>query len=104
MSESFIQLPPDSSGKRARSIARTINSTLVFEEVMLIADPTNGDLVPIASQPTLNSINTNVANYTGTPNATPPSAGVVLLGFDSSGGELRRVLTDSSGKMIITLL
>jgi len=36
MSESYIQLPPDGTGKKARSIVRTINGVDVHEEVMVV--------------------------------------------------------------------
>jgi hypothetical protein len=37
--ESFIQLPPDSTGKRARSIQKTISGNQVHDEVIDISSP-----------------------------------------------------------------
>jgi len=39
MSESYIQLPPDSTGKRARTIRRTIGGVEVHDRVVAITEP-----------------------------------------------------------------
>jgi hypothetical protein len=39
-----------------------------------------------------------LSSFVGTPDSSPPSKGVVLLGYD--GTYLRRVLVDSSGKLL----
>jgi hypothetical protein len=37
--ESFIQLPPDSTGKRARSVQKTVGANAVQDEVIAISSP-----------------------------------------------------------------
>lgn len=44
MVESFIQLPPDSTGKKLRSLELTIGANTVHQEVMTLADE-NGNIV-----------------------------------------------------------
>jgi hypothetical protein len=60
---------------------------------LAIQNPPNLDvaLSTRASESTLSS-------FVGTPDSSPPSKGVVLLGYD--GTYLRRVLVDSSGKLL----
>jgi len=43
----------------------------------------------------------NISDATGTPDSSPPTKGVVLLGFD--GSALRRVRTTSDGKLLAVL-
>jgi len=45
MSESYVRVPPDSTGKKLRAIERTISGETVLDEVLEIADPTTGDVI-----------------------------------------------------------
>lgn len=45
MSEDYIQLPPDSLGKRVRALKRTIGNIDVYERVVAIAEPLSGNLL-----------------------------------------------------------
>ena len=58
MSESYIQLPPDGTGKKVRAIKRTVNGDEVYEEAYVIIDPSSGE--PIT--PLKEGGNVNVSN------------------------------------------
>ena len=45
MSESYIQLPTDSTGKKARSIQRTVGENSVQDEVVEVARATDGTII-----------------------------------------------------------
>ena len=45
MSESYIQLPPDSTGKKARALKRTVVGEEVHEECFAIVEPVAGEVV-----------------------------------------------------------
>jgi len=45
MSDSFIQLPPDSTGKKLQTLEHTVNSTQVHGQVFHISDPVNPDFI-----------------------------------------------------------
>lgn len=46
MSESYIQLPPDSTGKRARTIRRMVGGVEVHDRVVAIAEPQGNIIDP----------------------------------------------------------
>ena len=46
MSEDFIQLPPDSTGKKIRALLRNIAGRDVYERVVTIAEALTGELIP----------------------------------------------------------
>lgn len=46
MSESFIQLPPDSTGKKVRTLKRTVADQEVHERITLLAEALTGELMP----------------------------------------------------------
>jgi len=58
VSESYIQLPPDGTGKKVRALKRTVNGNEVYEEAYVIVDPSTGE--PIT--PLKEGGNVNVAN------------------------------------------
>jgi len=58
MSESYIQLPPDGTGKKVRALKRTVNGSEVYEEAYVIVDPSTGE--PIT--PLKENGNVNVSN------------------------------------------
>lgn len=45
MSESYVVVPPDSTGKKVRTIARTIGGAEVHDRVVEIASPTDGAVI-----------------------------------------------------------
>jgi len=58
VSESYIQLPPDGTGKKVRAIKRTVDGNEVYEEAYVIIDPSTGE--PIT--PLKEGGNVNVSN------------------------------------------
>jgi hypothetical protein len=56
MSEGFIQLPPDSSGKKVRTISRTVAGQEVHERAAVIVDPSTGNIMKVASDDTLSKV------------------------------------------------
>lgn len=46
MSEDYIQLPPDSTGKRVRALRRTVGGLDVYERAMVLAESLTGELIP----------------------------------------------------------
>lgn len=45
VSEEYIQLPPDSTGKKLRSLKRTVGANEVYEEVFAIIEPSTGEAI-----------------------------------------------------------
>ncbi len=58
MSEEYIQLPPDSTGKKLRSIEMTIGANTVQHEVMVIADSNGTVINPLSENGTVTFTNT----------------------------------------------
>jgi len=62
MSEGFIQLPPDSTGKKVRTISRTVGGQEVHERAVVIVDPSTGNIMKVASEDTLAAIKAALAS------------------------------------------
>lgn len=45
MSEDYIQVPPDSTGKRLRTLKRTVEGREVHEEAFVLVNPFTGELI-----------------------------------------------------------
>lgn len=52
--DSYIQLPPDSTGKKTRAMDQSISGSTVYQQNVLIGDPTTPDVVTVNSDGSLN--------------------------------------------------
>jgi hypothetical protein len=77
-------------------IIKLLEETGVLVDIESIPNPSNLDvaLSTRASESTLSS-------FAGTPDSSPPSKGVVLLGYD--GTYVRRLRVDSTGRLLLVL-
>jgi hypothetical protein len=77
-------------------IIKRLEETGVLVDIESIPNPPNLDvaLSTRASESTLSS-------FVGTPDSSPPSKGVVLLGYD--GTYVRRLRVDSTGRLLLVL-
>lgn len=92
MAESFIQLPPDSSGKLLRTVNQTINAQLVNQEGMLIASPTTADIAAVKAASTAVGASDPCLAVGLSPNSPLP-AGTAVIGH---------VITDSGSVATVT--
>jgi len=81
MSESYIQVPPDSTGKKVRTLELTVGSNNVHQEVHTIADE-SGNIV--------------VGNVADSQNFTDPSSNP-SLSLDLKGRKIAEVYVKSIG-------
>jgi sulfur carrier protein ThiS len=56
MSESYIVIPPDSTGKKVRTLARTVGGQEVHERAIVVVDPSTGNVMKVASEDTLSKV------------------------------------------------
>lgn len=62
MAESYVQIPPDSSGKRLRSLTHDLGGGDVHTHTTVPVDPATGDAIAVASEDTLAALAAETAD------------------------------------------
>jgi len=108
VSESYIQLPPDGTGKKTRALKRTVNGNEVYEEANVIVDPVTGDPLKPATDDTLSTFSDKFPSAQALSDTLPnPTATVIasaLLGWYPSGNVWKRLQVDDGGALKVRVV
>ena len=108
MSEDYIQLPPDGTGKKVRALKRTVGSNEVYEEGHFIVDPITGDPLKPATNDTLSAFSSKfplaqaLSDTLSNPTATVVAS--ALLGWYPSGNVWKRLQVDDGGALKVRVV